>query len=463
MIIVLSILLITGFFCLIIKNNFINKLLSLSSLTITTFILVYCWFYNLNEIRFLWIKILNINFHLVLSGLSLIFSLITLGLGCLSIYISQTNINHHYFTAILWTIMNILGVFLAHDLLLFFIFWELALLPSYYLLVNSGDKNSLISYIIYTQLSSLLLLLSIIGLVTTQYHVTNIISFAYSDFINTPIPMHIKPYLLLGFILACLIKMPLVPFHDWLIKIFSSCPTPIIFILIFIKTAVYALIQFSWPIFGDTVAIVSNYIMPMGLFSLWYGALLAYKQLNLKMIIAYGTISHVGLMFMSILSSSISSYFGVIILLCAHSISSSGILMLINYIDSKININNIKSICLWQHNPKIAFFILSFLLASLGLPLFGNFLGEYLSLLGIYQQNKLLALLAALAIIPSAIYCLRLFKELCLNTNETLLINDLNKSNTLIYSSMIALLLTLAFYPMPLLSLLETTFTLSLR
>jgi NADH-quinone oxidoreductase subunit M len=195
--------------------------------------------------------------------------------------------------------------------------------------------------------------------------------------------------------------------------------------------------------------------MSIGLFSLWYGALAAFRQTDSKMVIAYATISHVGFMLMAIFSPPTVSYFGIIILVFAHSLSSIGILMLIDYINEQSMLKGVKALGLWQHNPKISFFLLTFLLASLGLPLFGNFLGEWLSLWGIYYESPLLSFLAAMAMIPSAIYCLWLFKSLCLSSNEIAVINDLPHANMLVYGCIMAALIFLGLCPSYIASLLE--------
>lgn len=401
-----------------------------------------------------WIKALNVNFHLMLSPLSFWLVLLSLFMGLLAIIVSQPQKPASYYAAICLAVMALVGIFLAADMFLFFIFWELALLPIYFLLARHGnydDSAPVLRYIIYTQVSGLILLLSIIGLVIAHYDMTGIMTFDYHTLKSVPLPPTTQKVLFFGFALAFAIKLPIFPFHTWLLSLLARAEVPVILIGVLIKSSVFGLMLFSWPLFPDACSAFAVPLMAAGLFSLIYGAIMALAQNDPRNVVAFLIISHVGFMFTGIHASAHQAFLGLSILMMAQACSTGGLLIILDKLKrSSLGITIADYQGLWSRAPKASFFLFVFFLASIGTPLFGNFIGEWLVILAIFKQSVFMAVGASLGIVLSAAYCLWLFQRLCFSKSPDQAVlqqNDVATSDMLLASLCLIILLFLGLYP----------------
>lgn len=447
--------LLTGMACLVVRDQAsrLPKIITTGGLLASLAILCVVKGDYHHVFQLSWIKTFNINFHLALSGLSFWLCALTVVMGLCGVFMSKPQRSTNtYYAALCWSIMSMMGIFLAADVFLFFVFWELALLPLYFLLLTQSldpDHKALFRYIIYTQASGLVLLFSIVGLVIAHLTTTGLLTFDYETLSKASLPLDMQRYLLLSFTLAFMIKLPLVPFHGWLSPLFRSAPAAIIVVGVLVKTAVFGLMQFSWPLFPEACQELSIPLMGMGIFTLIYGSILAFGQSDPKSVVAYGTLSHVGFMLVGVFSHTKAAYAGVVLLMVAQSLSTGGIMMVLNYVYGDNKSITIKETGgLWHYGPRASVFLLIFLLASLGAPLSGNFLGEWLVLLGVFSEWPVMAVIAALGIILSAVYCLWLFQRLCLGTGTKQHLGaDLRVPEMFMYSFMVFALVFLGLTP----------------
>jgi NADH-quinone oxidoreductase subunit M len=403
-----------------------------------------------------WIESFNINFHLSVFGLSFWLCVLTVIMGLLAIFISKP-ITHQgfYYAALAWALMGMTGIFLSADVFLFFIFWELALLPVYFLLALHNEEpnnKALFRYVIYTQMSGLILLLSIIGLVVAHFMFTGMLTFDYQTLANYPLPLEIQRYLLIGFTLAFMIKLPVAPFHSWLPTLFASAPVPVILVGVLVKTAVFGLLRFSWPLFPLASLEFATPLMVVGVLSVLYGAILAFGQDEPKKVVAYSSLCHVGFILIGIFSQTEAAFLGVGLLIVAQGFTTAGILMLLHHLyGHRSSISMVSLGGIWQLGPRYSVVLLTFLLASLGAPVFGNFIGEWLVLLGVFSELPIIAIVAAFGLFLSAIYSLWLFQRLCLGApsheSTTIFSGDLKQSELFVYGSLVIALLFLGLYP----------------
>ncbi len=380
-----------------------------------------------------WIPSWGISFHLSIDGFSWWLVMLSLVMALLaSLYAHKSH------ATILWAVLGVVGTFIAADTFLFFIFWELSLVPVYYaLLLDGGDQRipALIRYVIYTQASGLILLVSVIALALTHFESSGVLSFDYAVLRASPVGEQAQYYLFAGFLLAFLIKLPALPFHAWLPAVFEQAPVPIMLVGILIKTAVFGLVRFSWPLFPLACRDFSQALMILGVAGIIYGALLAFSQHEPRKILSYSTISHVGLILIGVFCHNQPSYFGVLILMISQALSTGGLLMMLGHLPAN------HSTSLWEHNARFAVIFLTFIMAGIGLPGLGNFVGEWLILWGAFSSTPLISVLAAIGIVLSAAYSLRLFHLLSCD------IPVLRAPQVVLYSLMIIALLLVGLYP----------------
>src|SRR5690606_6375962 len=254
-----------------------------------------------------WIPRFGISFHLGLDGLSLLMCVLTGLLGVMAVACSWSEIQRNvgfFHLNLLWNIGGVVGVFLALDLFLFFFFWEMMLVPMYFLIAlwghNAPDGKGRIyaanKFFIFTQASGLLMLLAIIGLVLVNWRSTGVLTFDYEDLLKTTMAPAMEFVLMLGFFLAFAVKLPVVPFHSWLPDAHSQAPTAgsVDLAGVLLKTAAYGLLRFGVPLFPNASAEFAPVAMWLGVIGIIYGALMAFVQDDIKRLVAYTSVSHMG-------------------------------------------------------------------------------------------------------------------------------------------------------------------------
>ncbi|MEZ5493757.1 MAG: NADH-quinone oxidoreductase subunit M [Pseudomonadales bacterium] len=424
------------------------------------------------EYRAPWIPSLGISFHLGLDGLSLAMILLTAGLGIAAVLCSwreiQRNVGFFYLN-LLWNLAGVAGVFLALDLFVFFFFWEVMLVPMYFLIAlwghntpgGKGRIHAANKFFIFTQASGLLLLIAIIGLVIVSYQQTGTLSFDYDDLRKTVMSPPVEMALMLGFFIAFAVKMPIVPFHSWLPDAHAQAPTAgsVDLAGVLLKTAAFGLLRYVLPLFPNASQAFAPVAMSLGVLGIFYGAVLACAQHDIKRLVAYTSISHMGFVVLGIYSANMLSLQGVVIQMLAHGLSAGALFILCGEIYERLHTRDLRMMGgLWSRITWLPGLFMFFVAASLGLPGLGNFVGEFLILLGAFKSSPMLATLAAAALILAAVYSLLMMQRSFYGAAQAeTKLEGLTAREVLMVLLLVGFLLWLGIYPQPVLDLTQAS------
>ncbi len=409
-----------------------------------------------------WIPQLGVSFHFSMDGLSLVMAVLTLFVGALSILASwkeiKTKIGFYHFN-ILWLLGGILGVFFSMDLLLFYFFWEVMLIPMFFLMGIWGfnkRKYASIKFFLFTQISGLLMLLAILGLYFVHGHQTGEYTFDYFALLGTSFAGQMGFWLMCGFLIAFVTKLPGFPFHSWLPDAYDQSPTAGTVILagLMTKTAAYGLLRFVLPLFPEAAHAIAPWVMGVGVIGILYGAKMAYAQTNLKRLIAFSSFSHMGFILLGIFSFEILAYQGTVMEMLAHGISISALFIIAGALQERTGITDIRQMGgLWQQMPRMGAITMIFVLATVGLPGLGNFIAEFLILSGTFQASTLWAILGALGLIGSMIYALNILQRVFHNQNAPAVkennwnLSDFSAREHLVMACLIIVIVWLGLFP----------------
>ncbi|MDQ5985122.1 MAG: NADH-quinone oxidoreductase subunit M [Syntrophus sp. SKADARSKE-3] len=447
-------------------NALFCRWISLTALAAELALAIYIWRLGspyssswLAKINAPWIPAFGIGFHLAMDGISLLFVLLASLLGIAAVIASWTEIDRQvgfFHFMLLSALTGIIGVFTAFDLFLFSFFWELMLVPMYFLIALWGHEKrtvAAVKFFIFTQLSGLLMLISILGLYFIHGRQTGVYTFDYFALLGMPIPSGIASLILFGFLAAFLVKLPAVPFHTWLPDAHTEAPTAgsVILAGLLLKTGGYGLLRFALPLFPAAVAEIAPLCMTLGVIGILYGAILAFAQTDLKRLVAYTSVSHMGFVLLGIFARTETAMMGAIIQMLSHGISTGALFILAGALQERLHTRDMQRMGgLWAAAPRLGGVWLFFALASLGLPGMGNFIGEFLVLLGTYRVSPIMTVLAALGFIVSSIYSLLMVQKVFFgNASETWKIPDLFHREITVMAVMIAMILWLGLHPRP--------------
>ena len=405
--------------------------------------------------RVSWIESFNIEYSIALDQLIIVLITLTWLLAIICVLVSwreiQSNVGFYYFNLLL-TIAGIIGVFVAVDMFLFFFFWEVMLLPMTAIIAIWGHENrqfAALKFFIFTQVSSLLMLVAIIG--TGYFHLmqTGQLSFYYPDWLLLDIPLSISQYLMFGFFIAFAVKLPSVPVHSWLPDAHTQAPTAgsVLLAGVLLKTGAYGLIRFVIFLFPQASLQFAPIAATLGVVSIIYGAKMAFAQQDFKRLVAYSSISHMGFVMLALFAFNSTSYQGAIVTLVAHGLSSAALFALAGMIYQRIHSRNLTDMGgFWHSAPRMGGFALAFAGAAFGLPGLANFIGEFFSLVGAFQVMPAFTIIAALGLIGSAIYGMVLFQTSFQGAAKQEII-DLQLRELLICGSLLLMLLAIGLYP----------------
>lgn len=419
------------------------------------------------EYRAEWIPRLGISFHLAMDGLSLLLVVLTNLLGVMAIVCSWKEIEKNvgfFHLNLLWNLGGVVGVFLTLDLFLFFFLWEMMLVPMYFLIAlwghnSPGGKGRIYAatkFFIFTQASGLIMLLAILGLVFVHQQQTGVITFNYMDLLQTDMSFGVEYILMLGFFLAFAVKTPIVPFHSWLPDAHSQAPTAgsVDLAGILLKTAAYGMLRFAIPLFPNASADFAPVAMWLGVVGILYGAFMCFAQNDIKRLVAYSSISHMGFVLIGIYAGTEIALQGVVMQMLAHGISAGALFILCGEIYERLHTREMSKMGgLWARLPYLPPIALFFAVAALGLPGLGNFVGEFLILLGSFEQATLVTCIAATGLVLGAVYSLILVQRAFHGAPRADMpqLKDLSKRELTMMASLMAILLWLGLYPQPVL------------
>ncbi len=419
------------------------------------------------EFQQAWVPQYGISFYLALDGLSLLMIILTAFLGMLSVAASwsqiQEKVGFFHFN-LLWILGGVIGVFLALDLFLFYFFWEMMLIPMYFLIAIWGSKNRIyasIKFFIFTQASGLLMLLAILGLYFIHYQNTGIFTFNYMDLLGTSLAPAAAMWLMLGFLIAFAVKVPAFPVHTWLPDAHSEAPTAgsVILAGLLLKTGAYGMLRFVLPLFPEASVKIAPIMMFLGVVGILYGAILAFAQTDLKRLVAYTSVSHLGFVLIGIFAFNEYALQGAVMTMIAHGLSTGGLFILAGDIYEQTHTREMPRMGgLWDQAPRMGAMGMFFAMASLGLPGLANFVGEFLVLLGAYQTNIAAAVFATIGLIFATVYSLWIIQQTFHGEKrEEWQFRDYKVRNMAIMGSMVVILIWLGLFPRPILDTAKPT------
>lgn len=472
----IAILLVGGVACWLVaqRNRLLCKWIALIAV-IAAFLIPVTWYIQhasalvtgnnwLIDYQVNWIPAFGISFHLAMDGFSFVLILLTFLLGVLAVLCSWNEIRDKtgfYYFNLLWTLAGIAGVFVAMDLFLFYFFWEVMLVPMYFLIAIWGDFNrryAAYKFFIFTQTGGLLMLLSILALyfIHGQQNSGNY-TFDYFALLNTTLGNDSAArWVMLGFLIAFVIKLPMVPLHSWLPDAHSDAPTAGSLILagLLLKTGAYGIIRFVLPLFPLASAGIAWWAMLLGVVGIIYGALLAYAQTDLKRLVAYTSVSHMGFVLLGVFAFRQIALQGVVMQLLTHGVSTGALFVLAGMLKERLHTRDINQMGgLWAAMPRMGALALVFVMASLGLPLLGNFVAEFLILLGVFDVSPVLAVIASIGLVLSALYSLRIMQKVFYGQLQTVTEPpaDLSAREWIIMACLTVAIVFLGLFPQPVL------------
>jgi len=382
-----------------------------------------------------WIAVPPIHYHLGIDGISLFLVILTTFLTPISVLASWSSINHRvkeFFVMLLMLEVGVIGVFVSLDLFLFFLFWEVMLIPMAFLIGIWGHERRIyaaIKFVLYTMAGSILMLVGIIWLynLTGSFDLPKIQQ-ALQDGRLFTLTSQQEMLLFLAFFGAFAIKVPLFPLHTWLPDAHVEAPTAgsVMLAGVLLKMGTYGMIRFCLPLFPNAAHKAAPWVAALAIVGIIYGALVSLVQPNLKKLVAYSSVSHLGFVVLGIFAFHNISMQGAVYQMLAHGISTGALFLLVGMLYDRRHTFEITQFGgLATPMPKLAAFFLFIALASMGLPMLNGFVGEFLILLGTFQTHPSWASWAALGVILSACYLLWayqrvFFGEVTVEKNQTL-------------------------------------------
>ena len=367
-----------------------------------------------------WISSLGINYSLGVDGISLLLVVLTtlLTLVCIgaSFRIETKVKNYMAFMLLLET--GIIGVFLSTNLFLFYIFWEVMLIPAYLLVGTWGGERRIYAafkFVLYTSVGSLLMLAGIIAL--GYYHQVAVgggYTLDLATLLSGGLSSNVQIWLLLAFAAAFAVKVPLIPFHSWLPDAYSEAPAPVTAMLAgaMAKTGVYGFLRFCLPLFPQAVHTLAPLFSILAVVGILYCAVLALVQTDLKRLLGYSSISHMGIIVLGIFAFNIQGVEGSVLQMVNHGITTAALFLIVGYIEARTGSRRISDFGgMAVRIPILATVMCIAALSSLGLPGLNSFAGEFITLLGVFRSTPVFGALATAVVIPAAWYLLRFFQS----------------------------------------------------
>jgi len=361
----------------------------------------------------------------------------------------------------LLTQAGLVGVFVATDALLFYFFWELALVPVYFLCsLWGGEKRIAVTFkfFIYTFIGSLLML---VGILYLYFHTPDH-SFALQSFYNITLSARQEGFIFWLFFIAFAIKMPIFPFHTWQPDTYEQAPTAVTMVLsgIMVKMGIFAVIRWLLPVFPVASVQFGNLVIILAVIGMLYASLIAIRQDDIKRLIAYSSIAHIGLMCAAMFTHNKTGLEGVMIQMFNHGINVIGLWIIADTIEQQLGTRKFSELGgLAQKAPVLAILFVVMALANIALPLTNSFIGEFLMFNGLFQYNMWMAAVAGISVILAAVYTLNMVQKILYGNTVAATANavDMGRNVQLVLIVLVVMVIVLGVYPQPLINLTKDT------
>jgi NADH-quinone oxidoreductase subunit M len=413
--------------------------------------------------NFLWIQSLGINYRVGVDGISMLFLLLTTFLSVIAIIGSWNYVKDRelgFFLSLLVLETGMLGVFVSMDMFLFYVFWEIQLVPMYFLIGIWGGARRIyaaIKFFLYTFAGSVLMLVAIIAVVWWNSKQSGVTTFDILALQKAGLPSTVQIWAFVGFFLAFAIKVPMFPVHTWLPDAHVEAPTAgsVILAGVLLKMGVYGMIRFCIGFFPEVAVNAAPYIMILSVIAIIYGACVSLVQTDMKKLVAYSSVSHMGFVTLGLFALNAQGIQGSVLQMINHGILTGALFQMVGFFYERTHTRLIKDYGgMAQPLPVAAAFFSLFVLGSLGLPGLNGFVGEFLILVGAFQYAKVFAVLASVGIILGAAYLLWMYQRTMfqeLKNKQWLKLKDLSAREIFTLVPLAGVALWIGLYPQPLL------------
>ncbi|MFN3323100.1 MAG: NuoM family protein [Bryobacteraceae bacterium] len=415
-----------------------------------------------------WIPSIGATYHIGLDGFSLLLVLLTGLLGFLSILASWTAIEHRlkeYYANFLLLQTGILGVFMARDAFLFFVFWELVLVPMYFIIaIWGGPRRSYaaVKFLVYTLIGSVLMLLGILALYHQHYLAFRVYTFDIPTLLNTPVDPSVQWWIFWAFFLGFAVKVPMWPFHTWLPDAHVEAPTAgsVILAGVLLKMGTYGFLRFSLPLLPDAARDprIVWIVAFLSIVAIVYGALVCLMQKDWKRLVAYSSVSHLGFCTLGIFALNQAGIAGSILQQINHGISTSLLFLIVGVVYERRRTREIAEFGgLFRVMPLFTIVFLIAALSSMGMPPLNGFVAEIAILQGAYQVSLLWAFWCVVGIALGAAYLIWLFQRTALGdlSEKNKLLRDLSPREIAVVAPLLACVFWIGLHPAPLFRIME--------
>ena len=416
-----------------------------------------------------WIEGWGVHYAVGVDGISLfmiLLSTFTMPVAILGSFNYITKREKPFYALMLLLQTGIIGVFSAMDLFLFYVFFELTLVPMYFIVGIWGGERRIyaaVKFFLYTALGSLLMLVGILYLYSQARSATGIPSFLYLDLLNAPLTLVQQLWLFSAFALAFAIKVPVFPFHTWLPDAHVEAPTPgsVVLAAVLLKMGTYGFVRFLLPLFpaASSHPTVVTLMISVGVIGIIYAALVAAVQPDAKKLVAYTSVAHMGFVVMGVFALNSNGIQGGLVVMVSHGISTGALFLLLGMLYERRHTREIARFGgLARVAPLLATAFLITAFASIGLPGTSGFVGEFLALLGTFERHPVLAGLATTGVIFAAFYMLPMVQTVFFNRlddEENRKVEDLSRREMAVLAPLLVLMILLGVYPKPVLERME--------
>ncbi len=404
---------------------------------------------------------MGISYYVGADGISLFIILMTTLMTLIGMAsMGETKNIKNMIVTLLFLEMTMVGVFVALDAIIFYLFWELSLVPMLYIVGAWGGPLRVyasIKFFLYTFTGSLIMLVGMLFVAYIYHSLTGIWSFAITDWYALVLPVDYQLWLFAAFFIGFAIKVPMFPFHTWIPYAHGQAPTigSVILAAVLLKMGTYGFVRFSLPMFPDASVMAITPIAVLSIIMVIYTAMIAYAQKDVKQVVAYSSVSHMGIIMLGLFAMNAEGVSGSVFQMLSHGIVSGALFMLVGMIYERRHTKLMSEFGgIAAVMPKFAIIFGIMLMASVGLPLTIGFVGEFLVLLGFYEVSPVMTILAGTSIILGAVYMLRVMKFTFfgpLDNEENKKLKDLNRRETWSLIPLVAIVIWLGVYPKPVL------------
>jgi len=426
--------------------------------------------------RGLWMPLIGASFYFGVDGISILFLPLTAFVILLAVFLSPargTGFGRFYWTNILIFEALTMGIFASLDLLMFFVFWELILIPSYFLVklwgVGPQRQYAALKYVVYMLVGSAPLLIAIVmlglnyGVAVAAGTAPAGENFNFVELLNVPVPPQTQGVIFVLMVVGFAVKGPIPPFHTWMPTMLMEGPVSMAILLVGLKLGTYGMLRFVLPLLPEASIEWQTVMTWLGVFAILYGGLIALTQLNLRRLLAFASVSHVGMVLLGLFSLNAQSLQGSLFLMINIGLTSTALMFLTGILFRRAGSTQLSAFGgLARHVPKLAFFFFAIGLATIGTPGTSGFYGEFAVMWGAFEADWALAAVAVTGVVLSAGYLLWYYERAFFGpagSAKIAKLPDLNSSETTAMGLVLAVVIVIGVYPMPLINLTSASTT----